>query len=68
MATTRKASAIPPKLLAELAKVLENPYEPPDGDEMKQACKQMDKLRKEAKKTTGELDVAVDLIRDARNQ
>ena len=59
-------SLIPPGLLAELEEVLRNPYEAPDREAMAKACKQMNRMREETRKKMGELDVAVDLIRDAR--
>jgi hypothetical protein len=57
---------ISPELLAELNEVLRNPYAAPDPAGMAKACKQIDRMREETRKKTGELNVAVDLIRDAR--
>jgi hypothetical protein len=57
---------IPPEWIAELEEVLRDPYAPPDQAEMAKACKEMDRMREDLRKKVGELDVAVDLIRDAR--
>lgn len=54
------------ELLDELAEVLRDPYAAPDREGMAKACRQMNRMREETRKKTGELDVAVDLIRDAR--
>jgi len=68
MANKTKSLGIPPKLLAKLEEALRDAYERPDLEAMKKACKQMDRMREETRKKTGDLDIAVDLIRDARNQ
>ena len=57
---------IPAEILAELEEVLRNPYAAPNREAMAKACKQMNRMREETRKKTGELDVAVNLIRDAR--
>ena len=57
---------IPAEVLAELEEVLRNPYAAPDREAMAKACKQMNRMREETRKKTGALEVAVDLIRDAR--
>jgi hypothetical protein len=57
---------ISPELLAELEEVLRNPYAAPDPEAMAKACKQINRMREETRKKMGELDVAVELIRDAR--
>lgn len=59
-------SLIPAELFAELEEALRNPYAPPNPEDMAKACKQMNRMREETKKKTGELNVAVDLVRDAR--
>jgi hypothetical protein len=57
---------IAPEILAELAEVLRNPYAAPDPEAMAKACKQMNRMREETRKKTGDLDVVIDLIGDAR--
>jgi hypothetical protein len=63
---TTENNLIPAELLAELEEVLRSPYAAPDPEDMAKACKQMDRMREETRKGMGEVDVAVDLIRDAR--
>jgi hypothetical protein len=65
MKTTKK-HLIAPEILAELEAVLQDAYAAPDKAEMAKACKQIDRMRQETRKKTGDLDVAVDLVRDAR--
>ena len=69
MATVEKSSALPPELLAEAqaradraAKGLRDPAD------AQKACERMDRMREELRQRIGETDIAVDLIRDARNQ
>jgi len=57
---------ISPELLAELEEALRNPYAAPDPEAMAKACKQINRMREVTRKKLGELDVAVELIRDAR--
>lgn len=63
---TKEKHHFSPEIMAELAEVLRDPYAPPDPPAMAKACKQIDRTREETRKSSGELDVAVDLIRDAR--
>jgi hypothetical protein len=63
---TTKKKPHSPELLAELENVLRNPYAPPDREAMAKGCKQINRMREETRRLTGQLDVAVDLIRDAR--
>jgi hypothetical protein len=69
MATTEKPSAIPPEILAEMQERAERAArgirEPEDA---RRACERMDKLREELRQRIGETDIAVELIREARNQ
>ena len=39
-----------------------------DPEEMRQACENMDRMREELRRRIGIVNVAVDLIRDARDQ
>jgi hypothetical protein len=57
---------ISPEILAELEAVLRDPYAAPDPKEMAKACRQINRMREETRKKMGDLDVAVDLVRDAR--
>jgi hypothetical protein len=66
MNTTKKKRLLTPELLAELEDVLHNPYSVPDRLAMAKALKQMKRMREDTRKKKGELDVAVDLVRDAR--
>jgi hypothetical protein len=61
-----KQSSIASDLVAALGDFLRDPYAPPDREEMAKACKELDRMREETRKTKGEVAVAVDLIRDAR--
>jgi len=61
-----ESNLISAELLAELEEALRDPYAAPDPATMAKACKQMNRMREETKKKTGELNVAVELIRDAR--
>ena len=40
----------------------------PDRDTMRKACDEMDRLREETRERVGVVDVAVELVRDARDQ
>ena len=52
--------------MAELENVLRQPYAPPDREAMARACQQINRMREATRRLTGEIEVAVDLIRDAR--
>jgi hypothetical protein len=39
-----------------------------DSEAMRRACERMDRMREELRGRVGELDVAVDLIREARDE
>ena len=69
MNTTETAAAIPPDLAAEfqeavddLAKGIRRP------EKMKAACERMDRMREENRKLFGEQNIAVELIRQARDE
>lgn len=40
----------------------------PDREAMRKACDEMDRLREETRERVGVVDVAVELVRDARDQ
>jgi hypothetical protein len=69
MATTEKPSAIPPEILTEMrdraARTVKGIRDPEDA---RRACERMDKMREEMRQRVGETDIAVELIREARDQ
>ena len=69
MNTTEAAAGVPPDLAAEfleavadLAKGIRRP------DKMRAACERMDRLREENRQLFGEQNIAVELIRQTRDQ
>jgi hypothetical protein len=69
MNTTDTTAGIPPDLAAEfqeavddLAKGIRRP------EKMRAACERMDRLREENRRLFGEQNIAVDLIRETRDQ
>ncbi len=69
MATDVKAPVIPAELLAEMQERADRAAEGfPNPEAMRSACERMDRMREELRQTMGETDLAVELIRDARNQ
>ncbi len=62
-----KTKGISEKLLAELHDALRDARRPPDPASMARACRKMARMRQQLRKKRGDLDVAVDLIREARN-
>jgi hypothetical protein len=69
MATVEKSPAIPTDLLTEMQeraeRVLKGVRDPADAQ---RACERMDRMREELRQKLGETDLAVELIREARNQ
>jgi hypothetical protein len=69
MATETDTSAIPPELLAEMERAvqiaLSNVRDP---EVMRQAAERMDQMREELRRQGGEMSIAVDLIREVRNE
>ena len=62
-------AGIPRKLLAELKGAIANAASGVrDPAIASKACKDMNRMRKELRKKVGMLDVAVDLIREARDE
>ena len=60
---------IPSALMAELRAATERAAcGVRDPEVMRRACERMDRMREELRRRTGELDVAVDLIREGRKQ
>jgi len=69
MATDVKAPAIPDDLLAEMrerARRAANGIRAPE--DVRKACERMDRMREELQEKVGETNLAVQLIREARDQ
>jgi hypothetical protein len=61
--------AIPADLMAELRAATERVTRGVrDPEVMRRACERMDRMREELRRRTGDLDVAVDLIREGRDE
>jgi len=62
------SESIPADLMAELRVAAERAARGVrDPEVMRRACDRMDRMREELLRRAGELDVAVDLIREGRN-
>ena len=69
MGIKTKSAGISQKLFAELQEAVDNAAKGIcDPEVMKKACMEMDRLREELRKKVGTLDVAVDLIREVRDE
>jgi hypothetical protein len=69
MATIDKPSAIPPEILAELQERAERAAQRlRDPEDMRRACERMDRMREDLRQEIGETNLAVELIREARDQ
>jgi len=69
MATDVKAPAIPDDLLAEMReRALRAANSIRDPDDVRKACERMDRMREELQEKVGETNLAVELIREARDQ
>jgi len=61
-------STIPPELMAELQEAVDQIMKGVrDPDAMDPAAKEMDEGREEIKRRLGELNIAVELVRETRN-
>jgi hypothetical protein len=68
-AETTTSGIIPEYLKAELEEALENIARGVrDPRKMKAACEEMDRIREENRRLFGETDIAVELIRQTREQ
>jgi hypothetical protein len=69
MKTKPANTEIPPELLAEMEEAarlaLSNVRDP---ERMRQACERMDRMREENRKRFGVQEIAVDLIREIRDE
>jgi len=64
-----KAPAIPDDLLAEMReRALRAANSIRDPDDVRKACERMDRMREELQEKVGETNLAVELIREARDQ
>jgi hypothetical protein len=60
---------IPAELIAELRAATERAAKGVrDPEVMRRACERMDRMREELRRRAGDLDVAVELIREARDE
>jgi hypothetical protein len=67
--TETTACSIPDDMMAELQAALDNPTGGiRDPEKARQACERMDRMREENRKRFGEQNIAVELIRQARDQ
>jgi len=68
MSRTETSSAIPPDLAAALDEALRDAMTgKQDPEAMRQACDEQDRLREELRQQAGELNLAVELVREARD-
>lgn len=69
MNTTENAAGIPEDIKAELREALDDLVKGiRRPDKMKAACERMDRMREENRKIFGEQNIAVELIRQTRDQ
>jgi hypothetical protein len=66
---TETHTTLPQKLFAQLAKALQDAAKGiRDPKTAEKACKDMDRMRQELRQNVGRFDVAVDLIRETRDE
>ncbi|HEV3166979.1 MAG TPA: hypothetical protein VGZ22_23420 [Isosphaeraceae bacterium] len=69
MATIDKPSAIPPEVMAELQERADRAAKGVrDPEIMRKAAERMDKMREDLRQKVGNVDLAVPLIREARDE
>jgi hypothetical protein len=69
MATKTEANAIPPELLAEMERAIQIALSNVrDPEVMRQAAERMDQMREDLRRQDGEMSIAVDLIREVRDE
>ncbi len=60
---------IPPEMMAELRAATERAVKGVrDPEVMRRACERMDQMREELRQRVGDMDIAVELIREARDE
>ena len=65
----KPTETIPADMMAELRAATERAARGVhDPEIMRRACERMDQMREELRQRTGDLDVAVDLIREGRDE
>ncbi len=68
MSSTNRSTGLPPKLAAALDEALRNAMTGnQDPEAMRQACEEQDRLREELRQKVGDLNVAVELVREVRD-
>jgi hypothetical protein len=68
MSRTETSAGIPPELAAALDEALRNAMNGNrDPEAMQQACDEQDRLREELRQKVGELNLAVELVREVRD-
>jgi hypothetical protein len=70
MSTTRETPpAIPPEVMAELQEAADHAARGiRDPEKMRQAAERMDRMREEMRQRVGEVEWAVELIRETRDE
>jgi hypothetical protein len=62
-------NTLPPEVMAELQEAAEKAAAGVrDSEAARQACERMDRMREQLRQARGEMNVAVDLIREAREE
>ena len=67
MSTSEPSRGFEPTVRTELEAAVRALAGPRDREAMRQATERMDRMREELRQTRGEMNVAVDLIREARD-
>ena len=69
MSTETLATGIPPELMAELQAAADQAARGVrDPEAMRLACERMDRMREELRVQHGEMNIAVELIRESRDE
>lgn len=69
MSTAEKRATIPADVMAELQRAADDAAKGiRDPERMRKAAERMDRMREELRQKVGEIDLAVELVRDARDQ
>ncbi len=68
MSSTNTRTSLPPELATALDEALRNAMtDNRDPETMRQACDEQDRLREELRQKVGDLNVAVELVREVRD-
>jgi hypothetical protein len=69
MGTTNTSTGLPSELAAALDEALRNAMTGiQDPEAMREACEEQDRLREELRQKVGDLNVAVELVRELRDE